>query len=346
MLNWNQDWLRTGQLLSRYSTYEIGGEARFMALPRSAEEFREALELAASKGIVPILFGMGSNILFPDAPDRDAMFISTREHAEIRLDGDRLFVSGGTPMSALAVIGHELGLADFEFTFLLPGTVGGGIYMNAKYFDRHISDALDLVYYIDASRPADGIRTIPRERCGFGYKKSIFQQNGWFIVGAEFKLSGPAAAKEGLPYFGHRAGAETAFSHSDLKAFAAHYTGWLQAMNRPDDPALQTLRNVVRDRMGKMHFAHPSCGSVFKNDYSVGEPIGKLSDRINLRGMKRGHAMVSPVHGNVIQNRGGAKAADVLDLIRYMQEAFDRHYGFVPEPEVVLIPSETTFVKP
>ncbi|WP_435925763.1 hypothetical protein [Paenibacillus sp. DYY-L-2] len=62
-----------------------------------------------------------------------------------------------------------------------------------------------------------------------------------------------------------------------------------------------------------------------------------MADRLGLRGTERGNAMISPVHGNVIQNRGGAKAEDVLYLISLVQEKIDRNFGFVPEPEVVIV---------
>lgn len=341
MTSWNMAGLRTEQALSRYSTYEIGGEARFVGTPQSQDQLRELLELAYRRGISPIFFGGGSNMLFPDRPDPDVLFLTTREMVDYKFEGDRLYVSAGMPMSMLAVIGYGLGIVDFDFTFLLPGTVGGGIYMNAKYFDRHISDTLVNVHYIDLQQPS-GVQTLSREACGFGYKQSVFQDNSsnWLIVGAEFKLSSTnreAASLLAIPELA--ALQEGKLPPTRLSDFASHFIGWLEAKEgeRAEDSNLIPMRKIVQDRVGKMHFTYPSCGSVFKNDYTVGEPIGKLADRLQLRGVQRGNARISPVHGNVIQNLGGAKAADVVELIHHVQDAFDRHYGFVPEPEVVII---------
>ncbi|WP_339822089.1 FAD-binding protein [Paenibacillus sp. FSL R7-0216] len=346
MTSWNLTGLRTEQALSRYSTYEIGGEARFVGTPRSQEQLRELLEQAYRRGIEPTFFGGGSNMLFPDRPDPDALFLTTREMVDFKLEGDRLVVSSGMPMSMLAVIGYGLGISDFDFAFLLPGTVGGGVYMNAKYFDRHISDTLVNVHYVDLQRPS-GIQTLGREACGFGYKQSVFQDNSsnWLIVGAEFKLSSTsreAVSLLALPEW--IALREGKLPPTRLPEFASHFIGWLEDKEgeKGEDSALAPLRKVVQDRVGKMHFTYPSCGSVFKNDYTVGEPIGKLADRLHLRGVQRGNARISPVHGNVIQNIGGAKAADVIELIHHVQDAFDRHYGFVPEPEVVVIEGKSS----
>ncbi len=340
MSGWNLSCLQKGQRLSRYSTYEIGEEARFVGTPRSQDQLQELLGLAYRHGINPIFFGGGSNMLFPDRPDPDALFLTTREMVEVKLEGDRLYVSAGMPMSMLAVIGYGLGIADFNFAFLLPGTVGGGIYMNAKYFDRHISDTLEQVHYIDLHQPGL-IRTISGEACAFGYKQSVFQhhRSDWMIVGAEFKLSS-SARTVALPSFPELAALQAGeLPPISLPEFAAHFIHWLEAKEETvgEDPALTPMRRIIQDRVGKMHFHYPSCGSVFKNNYSVGEPIGKLADRLELRGLQCGNARISPVHGNVIQNVGGATAADVIELIHRVQDAFDRHYGFVPEPEVVII---------
>lgn len=345
MTSWNLAGLRTHQALSRYSTYEIGGEARFVGTPHSVEQLQELLELAYRRGISPIFFGGGSNLLFPDQPDPDALFLTTREMVEVKLEGDRLYVSAGVPMSMLAVIGYGLGITDFDFTFLLPGTVGGGIYMNAKYFDRHISDTLVKVHYIDLQQPGT-VQTISREECEFGYKQSVFQHNRtrWFIVGAEFKLSSIAQAADLTAIPELVALQEGKLPSHQLPEFASHFITWLKTKEGlgGQDAALTPMRKIIEDRVGKMHFSYPSCGSVFKNNYSVGEPIGKLADRLNLKGVQRGNARISPVHGNVIQNVGGATAADVIELIHHVQDAFDRNYGFVPEPEVVIVEGQAT----
>lgn len=328
--------IQKDQPLSRYSTYEIGGNARFLALPRKDTDVLEVLEAAWRHGLNPLFFGMGSNLLFPDQPNPDTLFISTRSHIEITLNQDRLHVAAGTPMSLLALMGAVVGTSDFDFCFLLPGTLGGGIYMNAKYFSSHISDYIDKVYYVDLDDPRQGIRTISVEQCEFAYKRSIFQRKNWFIVSADLKLKQFPVRPEALQPFLAELDSGI-LENSSLQVFSNFYMRCLNRLKQEDDPTATPMRGIIADRTGKMHFEYPSCGSVFKNNYSIGEPIGKLADRLNLRGTQHGNAMISPVHGNVIQNRGGAKAEDVIYLIRIVQESIDKHFGFVPEAEVVIV---------
>lgn len=323
--------------LAPFSTYAIGGEARFVAMPQTTEQLVELMENVKSSGLNPVFFGMGSNILFPDQPHPDTLFLSLREHIEIRYKSiDELYVSAGTPMAMLSLLGIQAGISDFGFTFLLPGTFGGGVYMNAKYFSNQINELLTLVYYIDVDHLERGIQSIDVADCKFAYKHSIFMEHNWFIIGADLKLKSPIVHEDRLLQFISQAH-KTAFTASDLGQFADYYVKQLEILEQRGEAHTEAMRAVINDRMGKHHFDYPSCGSVFKNNYNIGEPIGKLADRLNLRGTQRGQAMISPVHGNVIQNRGGAKAQDVIELIKLVQDAISGEFGFVPECELVIV---------
>lgn len=321
--------------LASFSTYDIGGDARWLAAPKTAEEVLTALEQASASGLLPFLFGMGSNLLFPDQPSKEMLFISLREQVDFHIKGERLYVSAGTPMSLLALLGLHAGIPDFEFTFLLPGTLGGGIYMNAKYFDRQICDVLDTVYYIDLTAIGRGIQAIAGQDCEFAYKKSIFQRHPWVIVGADLMTSRPAAPATIAAC--RKQLAAPSLSISSLADFSAYFIRQFAQKPNPSAAASAALKGIIADRTGKHHFSFPSCGSVFKNNYAIGKPIGKLVESLGLKGTERGKAIISPTHGNVIQNRGGAKAQDVLDLIKLAQEEIYKHYDFVPEPEVVIV---------
>ena len=126
-------------------------------------------------------------------------------------------------------------------------------------------------------------------------------------------------------------------STSVLPDYFRHYANELNAAANLGLEVRQELLDVIADRGGKLHFDFPSCGSVFKNNYTIGEPMGKLVDRLGLRGTERGGAKISDHHGNIIQNRGGAKASDVTDLVKLVQEKVEAEFGFVPEPELVIV---------
>ena len=91
------------------------------------------------------------------------------------------------------------------------------------------------------------------------------------------------------------------------------------------------------DRERKGHFAAPSAGSVFKNSRAFGEPSGKIIDSLGLRGKRIGDAAVSDAHANIIINRGAAKAADILALIRLIEKTVAEKFGFKLEREIRLV---------
>ena len=107
---------------------------------------------------------------------------------------------------------------------------------------------------------------------------------------------------------------------------------------QPGDPARirEEMEACRRDREAKGHFLYPSAGSVFKNNRAFGQPTGRLIDSLGLKGTRVGEAEVSPLHANIIVNLGRARAADVLALIRLVEERVRQRFGFELEREVLL----------
>ncbi len=98
--------------------------------------------------------------------------------------------------------------------------------------------------------------------------------------------------------------------------------------------AMETFR---ADREKKGHFLAPSAGSVFKNNRAFGVPTGKLIDSLGLKGLCQGGAQIAPFHGNIIINRGHAKAQDILELIRIIETRVKSELGFDLEREIILV---------
>ncbi len=101
---------------------------------------------------------------------------------------------------------------------------------------------------------------------------------------------------------------------------------------------IQEKREQYRqDREKKGHFLYPSAGSIFKNNRSFGNPTGKIIDTLGLGGYGIGGALVSDLHANIIINTGKARADEVLELIRLIEEKVYQHLGFKLEREILLI---------
>lgn len=97
----------------------------------------------------------------------------------------------------------------------------------------------------------------------------------------------------------------------------------------------ERMGDVMRRRKQTQPLSFPSAGSIFKNPQGI--PAGKLIEEVGLKGLRRGDAMVSPVHANFIVNLGGARSGDVLGLIELIQERVYQERGIMLEPEVKII---------
>jgi len=116
---------------------------------------------------------------------------------------------------------------------------------------------------------------------------------------------------------------------------------------RPSDPVdvARVMETNASDRQAKGHFRLPCAGSVFKNNHAFGDPSGVIIDRVGLKGLRRGRAVVSSWHANIIVNEGGASASELRGLIEEVQAKVAAATGFHLEEEVIYAgdwgPSET-----
>ncbi|WP_040948355.1 UDP-N-acetylmuramate dehydrogenase [Gorillibacterium massiliense] len=323
--------------LSQHSSYEIGGNAPYFAQPETPEELQQLLAACKERDLQPFLFGMGTNLLFPDQPGDNTLYITLKKIDQCRLsDGNRLFVGAGMPLSLLALSGYQAGIPDYEFTHLLPGTLGAGVYINAKYGEGQMNRILHTVYYLDMSEADPEVRSLPAEECGFAYKTSVFQQHPWLIVGTELAATGKdqtvfAELSDMLVRWRKWGGG------SALPSFYDFIMEEVRELTKNGQSLPKRMEDIHQYRVAKKHFEFPSCGSVFKNNYDFGRPVGALVDELELKGLAYGGAVISPYHGNMILNVNHAAAADVLYLIRQVQDAVNKSYGFVPEPEVGIV---------
>lgn len=328
--------------LAEHCSFEIGGKAGAFVLPRTMEELQSVMELCSAQGRPYYIFGYGSNILFPDSPANDTVYISLKHMIDCQWSKDRgeqtIFLTSGVPLSFLALIGMLCKYEKLLFAYLLPGSVGAGVYINAKCYDDQMSGVIEKIHYIDPEDLMSGIQTLSADQCEFAYKQSIFQRRPWIVVGVDLAvpgINGEIFAMIQAMLTQYQMGKSDI---TKMQQFYRHfYALAAEASDKYQIELPQQFTKIDRDRNGKQHFSYPSCGSVFKNNYAYGKPMGVLIDQLNLKGKSFGGAMISPHHGNFIVNYQHAKASDVLYLIQYTQDAVNQAYGFVPEPEVIIL---------
>lgn len=324
--------------LKKYSSFMIGGEANYFSEPSSFDALFEVIKYCAAEGLRPIFFGYGSNLLFPDDPSPTACFISLKRLNSVGYKGSYLKVSCGMPVSFLSFIGSVAKQDSFQFTYLLPGSIGAATYINARYFEQEISQIIATVSYLDLDNISLGVQTIKSEECEFSYKKSIFQRKNWLIIEVESPFKVPPTIVEEMDNFLTSLNQIYLDEMVDLSNFEKRQLHLKESIIKAHPEIDQQIFLEIELQRGKYkHFSYPSAGSVFKNHRELGAPIGKIVDELGMKGLKVGGAMISPFHGNIIVNAGGAKAKDVLSLIDRVASAIEDKYGLRPEAEISII---------
>jgi UDP-N-acetylmuramate dehydrogenase len=178
--------LRLSEPMSLHTSFRIGGPAEAMAFPQNEQELGELLALANTYGIEPRILGAGTNVLAPDEgiPGLVICLKDCLNGMEL-LDENSLRVYGGVTMTRAAVFAANHGLAGLEFAHGIPGTVGGGVYMNAGAYGGEICMVCKSV---DVMSMDGSMRTLDAAQMHFSYRYSRLEEEGGIVVSAVFSL--------------------------------------------------------------------------------------------------------------------------------------------------------------
>ena len=169
--------------LSRFTTVGIGGPARLLARPSTDAELRDALSLARTQGVEAITVGLGSNLLVADE-GVDALVLRLEgELAGVTVEGDLLVAGGGASNAVGLHRARAAGLGGFEFACAIPGTVGGGVAMNAGAYGGDWKQILVRALVVSAG----GVDWRTPAELGLEYRRSALQP-GDVVARTEFRL--------------------------------------------------------------------------------------------------------------------------------------------------------------
>ena len=179
--------LRYNEMLARHTSFRIGGPAEVMAFPNSVEALIEILKVSKDLDCNFAILGAGTNVLAPDEGVQ-GLVVCLKDCLDSleRLDDTRIRVGAGVTMSRAAVFAAKCCLGGMEFTHGIPGTVGGGVYMNAGAYGGEIAqicESVDVVY------PDGKCITIPAGEMEFSYRHSRLEDDGGIVVSAVFALT-------------------------------------------------------------------------------------------------------------------------------------------------------------
>ncbi|MGH7529944.1 MAG: UDP-N-acetylmuramate dehydrogenase [Gemmatimonadales bacterium] len=155
--------------LARYTTWRIGGPARYLALPADVEDVARALELATQRGLPWIVLGLGSNVLVKDAGFPGVVMRLGKGLDRFEMKGATAIVGAGMPAPILARRTAEAGFAGIERFIGVPGTVGGGIVMNAGCHGAEFAEIVTDVTVMDARGK---LKQLSRKQISFKYRSS------------------------------------------------------------------------------------------------------------------------------------------------------------------------------
>lgn len=306
--------IKLNEPLAPKTTFKVGGNAKVYIAPDNTNSFATALKLIKESHLNYFILGGGSNIVFPDEI-YNGIILSTEKLHEISIVpnnqteplSERAEVlvrcESGTSIAAFVNFCTKNNLSGAEKFAGLPGKIGGAVFMNARCFEKSISDILFSTEHLDYSNP-DNIQLLENQfdQSQWDYKVSPFQQGNKIITAATFKLEQKSSE-----------------FHSEIE---------------------NECKKYITERTSKGHFNFPSAGSVFKNNHEFGKPSGKIIDEAGLKGYQIGGAQIASFHGNFIINVNQAKASQIKELVQYTQQIVQEKFGFKLETEIIFVDNQ------
>jgi UDP-N-acetylenolpyruvoylglucosamine reductase len=175
--------IEEGVELSRFTTIGTGGPAKAFSRPESIVELEEVLAWSRERGLPVATVGLGSNLLVADEGFEGLVVKLAGELAAAEVDGARLVAGGGAANAVCLHRARAASLGGFEFACAIPGTVGGGVRMNAGAYGSDWAAILERALVVDG----DGPRWLSRDELGLSYRHSGLR-HGQVVARAEFRL--------------------------------------------------------------------------------------------------------------------------------------------------------------
>lgn len=289
--------------LSAYTTIGIGGRARYFAAPASLSQLRQVVSCARDRRLPLHVLGRGSNVLIHDGPVQGVVAVLAGAFREMAFQQNDATVSAGAgvPLIKLGAALARQGYAGCAYMGVIPGSIGGGVRMNAGTGPgQEISCHLLRVRVLDPESLEE--RWLEHGDLQFAYRTSSVCRTRHIVLEAVFRLPEQRDAVAGQAF-------------ADIQALFA------------------------RRRAAHPHSRH-TFGSTFKNPAGADYSAGWYLEHAGMKGMRSGGAMVSHEHANWIINTGGAGSDDVKELIATGRRRVYEQFGVMLQREVVYLPED------
>lgn len=304
--------IRKNVILAPYTTYKIGGPARYFCIAKNEEEITAAVSWARGQGMPYFILGGGSNILISDKGFYG--LVVKIQNTTYKIQHKKIEAEAGIDLPELVKVAISNGLKGLEWASGIPGTFGGAVRGNAGAFGGEIKDILTSVKFLDEK---GCVRTFSNSECVFSYRGSIFKQNPNFII-----LSATLKFEKGDKK------ALRKFSKDTIEYRAARHPleyGSCGSVFKAID---------VKDIREKTFENYPRFKASIKNDPFPVVPTACFIDEANLKGHRIGGAMISTKHPNFFVNYKDARAEDVTMLVDFAKRRLYDKFAIMPEEEV------------
>jgi len=302
--------------LKDFTTFKVGGPARYFVRAETVEHLTEALTAAKKEDWPVFILAGGSNVIFPDAGFNGLVVLMSIH--KLSVSGNELTAGAANMMSELVDASIKHNLAGLEWAGGLPGTFGGAIRGNAGAFRGEMKDSIKSVTSVNHHTGAIVIRT--NAECRFGYRDSIFKHEHEAIIEATLTLK-PGDA-------------------TVLRQTADKWIAFRQERHPLEYPnAGSIFKNTPVERVPQQWQDHYK--EFIKIDPFPIVPSGKIIQDAGLKGYQIGDAQVSEKHANYIVNLGHATANDIVELIGHIQTTIRHKFGIELETEPEIIRDET-----
>ena len=172
--------------MSRHTSFKIGGEADTYIKVKDISQLKTLIKECREADVDYFLIGNGSNILVSDEGIKGVVIKLGGEFKNISLlDDETIYCGSGASLASLCKFALNSGLSGLEFAWGIPGSVGGALFMNAGAYGGEMKQVVHSVSHIT---PKGEVGRIDRDDLEFGYRTSVYRNNGNIITGAVLKL--------------------------------------------------------------------------------------------------------------------------------------------------------------
>lgn len=313
------DGARENEPLAPYTTFKIGGPAKYFFNATNSDELVKAIKVAEELKLDYFVLGGGSNILISDAGiDK---FVIRQGNNNFSIEGEKIFCESGAEVIGVLDATLEAGLIGWAWAAGLPGTIGGAIRGNAGAYGEGMGD---IINWVEVYQNGE-IKKLTKEDMHFQYRHSIVKEEPMVILDCELEL---------------KRGDTT----EDLKLVEQYNKKRRDTQPVPaDEPnpgcAFKNINlSQVKIDKEKIFKALDITAEEWNEKTKFGKlPVGFLLEKMDLKGKEIGGAKVSEKHGAFIVNTGQAKAEHVIMLMSDLKMRVRNELGLGLEEEVQLV---------